>query len=81
MFLYNPKFPELNKVIQRIAEETGACNTAVAVAWISRHPARIQTVLGTTTPPLVRAATESRQFQLSRQQWCEPYRAAGNFLS
>ncbi len=80
VFLDNPKFPELNKVIDRIAAEYKVTNTAVAVAWISRHPAKIQTVLGTTTPQRVRDAAQSQSFELSRQQWYEIYRAAGNFL-
>ena len=40
VFLDNPKFPALNAVVDRIAGERAVTNTAVAVAWISRHPAR-----------------------------------------
>jgi predicted oxidoreductase len=80
VFLNNPKFPELNKVIDRIANEQKVTNTAVAVAWISRHPARIQTVLGTTTPQRVKDAAQSQKFVLTREEWYEIYRAAGNFL-
>jgi predicted oxidoreductase len=80
VFLDNPKFPRLNQVIDRIAGEYQVTNTAVAVAWISRHPARIQTVLGTTTPQRVRDAAQSQGFVLTRQQWYEIYRAAGNVL-
>jgi len=80
VFLDNPKFPELNKVIDRLAAEYQVTNTAIAVAWISRHPARIQTVLGTTTPQRVRDAAQSQSFQLTRMQWYEIYRAVGNFL-
>ncbi len=79
-FLGSPKFPELNKVIDRLAGEYGVSNTAIAIAWISRHPARIQTVLGTTKPERIRAAAECQGFQLTRQQWYELYRAAGNKL-
>jgi len=79
-FLDNPKFPELNKVIDRVAKEYGVTNTAVAVAWISRHPARIQTILGTTNPQRVRDSAQSQGFQLTREQWYEIYRAAGNVL-
>lgn len=79
-FLDSPKFPELNAVIDRIAGERGVTNTAVAVAWISRHPARIQTILGTTTPQRIRDAAQSQAFQLTRQEWYEVYRAAGNVL-
>jgi predicted oxidoreductase len=80
VFLDNPKFPELNAVIDRIAKERDATNTGVAVAWISRHPARIQTILGTTTPQRVRDAAKSQTFVLTRQEWYEIYRAAGNVL-
>jgi predicted oxidoreductase len=80
VFLDNPKFPALNTVIDRIAHERDATNTAVAVAWISRHPARIQTILGTTTPQRIRDAAQSQDFQLTRQEWYEIYRAAGNVL-
>ena len=80
VFLGNPKFPGLNKVIDRIAAEYKVTNTAVAVAWISRHPAKIQTILGTTTPQRVRDAAQSQTFQLTREQWYEIYRAAGNVL-
>ena len=79
-FLGSTKFPELNTVIDRIAKERDVTNTAVAVAWISRHPARIQTILGTTTPQRVRDAAKSQTFQLTRQEWYEIYRAAGNAL-
>jgi predicted oxidoreductase len=80
VFLDNPKFPELNLVIDRIAKEHKVANTAVAVAWISRHPAHIQTVLGTTNPQRVRDAAKSSGFVLTRAEWYEIYRTAGNFL-
>ncbi|MEP7002307.1 MAG: aldo/keto reductase [bacterium] len=80
VFLDNPKFPELNAVIGRIAKERDVTNTAIAVAWISRHPARIQTILGTTTPQRIRDAASSQTFMLTRQEWYEIYRAAGNVL-
>ena len=79
-FLGSPKFPELNAVIDRIAGERKVTNTAVAVAWISRHPARIQTIIGSTTPQRIRDAAASQTFQLTRQEWYEIYRAAGNVL-
>ncbi len=80
VFLDNPKFPELNAVVDRIAAERSVPNTAVAVAWISRHPARIQTILGTTNPQRLRDAARSQDFVLTRPEWYEIYRAAGNTL-
>jgi predicted oxidoreductase len=80
VFLDSPKYPELNAVIDRIAKERDCTNTAIAVAWISRHPARMQTILGTTTPQRIRDAAKSQSFVLTRQEWYEIYRAAGNVL-
>ena len=79
-FLDNFKFPELNAVIDRIANVHCVPNTAIAVAWISRHPARMQTIIGTTNPERVRAAARSQEFWLSRPEWYEIYLAAGNIL-
>lgn len=42
------KFGKLNEVIDRIANKYSVTNTAIAVAWITTHPANIQVVLGTT---------------------------------
>ena len=80
VFLESPKFAALNLVLERIAKERAVTDMAVAVAWISRHPARVQTVLGTTTPQRVRDAARSQELQLTRAEWYELYRAAGNFL-
>ncbi len=79
-FLGNPAFAPLNAVIHRLAQSHGVTDTAIAVAWISRHPARIQTVLGSTSPQRLRDAARSQGFVLSRADWYELYRAAGNIL-
>ena len=50
VFLGNPEYPELNAAIERIAAAHGVTPTGIATAWITRHPAGMQVVLGTTTP-------------------------------
>src|SRR6185295_3175445 len=45
--------PALNDTLEAIAAETGTTPAGVAVAWIVRHPAKIQVVLGTTKPDRV----------------------------
>ena len=80
VFLDNPKFPELNQVIDRIASEKGVTNSALAVAWILRHPARIQTIIGTTNPERLKAICKASDVELTRQEWYEIYRSAGNIL-
>ena len=79
-FLGNPKFPELNKVIDTLAEEYHVSNTTIAIAWILRHPARIQPIVGTTSPERVKQVAQASQVFLTRPHWYEIYRAAGNTL-
>lgn len=80
VFLDNPKFPELNKKINELAELKGVSNTAIAIAWILRHPAKIQPIAGTTNSNRLRDICKASNIELTRQEWYEIYRAAGNKL-
>lgn len=80
VFLDNDKFPELNRVIDKIAAEKGVTNSAIAVAWIQRHPAKFQTVVGTMNPGRITDIAKASDIILSREEWYEIYRAAGNQL-
>lgn len=80
VFLDNPKFPELNKTIDRIASEKGVSNTAIATAWILRHPAKIQTIVGTMNCERLRDICKAADVELTRKEWYEIYMAAGNKL-
>ncbi len=80
VFLDNPKFPELNKKINEIADLKGVSNSAIAVAWILRHPAKIQTIVGTTNSNRLKEICKASEVELTRQEWYEIYRAAGNKL-
>lgn len=80
VFLDNDKFPELNRAIDALAAAKGVTNTAIAIAWILRHPARMQPIVGTTRPERVKEICKASDITLSRQEWYEIYRAAGNKL-
>lgn len=80
VFVDNPKFPELNKVLDDLSAEYGVTKTGLAIAWIQRHPAKIQSVLGTTNKSRVTEVAEACKIDLSRPHWYEIYRAAGNIL-
>lgn len=78
VFLGNPEYPELNAVIDRLAASYGVSPLAIATAWITRHPAGMQVVLGTTTPERVREAAAGADIELTRPEWYELFRAAGH---
>lgn len=80
VFLNNDKFPELNRTIDGIAASRGVTNTAIAVAWILRHPARMQPVLGTTNSDRLKEACRASDITLTHQEWYDIYLAAGNKL-
>lgn len=77
VFLGNEKYPELNAVVDRLAAEYSVTPEAIAVAWITRHPANMQVVLGTTTPQRVTDSAAGSEIPLTRAQWYELFRAAG----
>lgn len=80
VFLNHEKFPEVNRVIDGLAQKYGVTNSAMAVAWILRHPAKIQTIVGTTNVDRLKAIAAASDIVLTRQEWYEIYRAAGNVL-
>ena len=80
VFLGHPDYADLNRVLERIGEEQGVSAAAVAVAWILRHPAKMQVVVGTTKPNHLQEICAAERVNLTREQWYEIYRAAGNKL-
>jgi predicted oxidoreductase len=79
-FIDNDQFPELNAKLQEIGEKYQINKSAVAVAWILRHPAKIQTIVGTMTPDRLTEIAKASTVELTREEWYEIYRAAGNKL-
>lgn len=79
-FVDNEKFPELNKVLERLANQYGITKSAVAIAWILRHPANIQVIAGTMNPEHLRELCAAASVHLSRKEWYELYQAAGYIL-
>ncbi len=80
IFIDNPKFPELNATLENIAKQKNATKSAIAVAWILRHPAKMQALLGTTNIKRLHEICMGTKIELSREDWYAIYRAAGNVL-
>lgn len=79
-FVDHEKFPELNRVLGELAEKYGVSKTAIAIAWILRHPAKMQPVTGTTNLTRLKDSLRAAQIRLSREEWYAVYMAAGNQL-
>lgn len=80
VFLGSPQYPQLNEVIDRLAASYQVPPLAIATAWITRHPAAMQVILGTTRPDRVADSALGSDLPLTRQEWYELYRAAGHDL-
>ncbi|PNY79642.1 aldo/keto reductase [Deinococcus koreensis] len=80
VFLDNPKFPELNAKIDEIAAKYGVSNTTIALAWLLRHPAKMQPVTGTTTVQRLQDCCRASEVHLTREEWYAILLAAGNTL-
>ncbi len=79
-FIDNPDYPELNRVLGGLAEREGVSKTAVAIAWILRHPAKMQAVIGTMNPAHIQDCCDAVRVSLSHHDWYALYLASGKFL-
>ncbi|NLD83762.1 MAG: aldo/keto reductase family oxidoreductase, partial [Clostridiales bacterium] len=79
-FVDHPDFPEMNRVLAEIGEARGVSKTAVAIAWILRHPARMQAIAGTMNPAHLKDLCAAGCVHLTHQEWYRLYLAAGKFL-
>ena len=79
-FIDHQRFPELNRVLGELAGIYGCTPAALAIAWILRHPAGMQAILGTSRPQRLLELAKARTVTLSREHWYALYRAAGNRL-
>ena len=76
------KFPKLNEVIDKYAKKYNVTNSAMAIAWILRHPAKMQPIVGSTNKTRIAEICKASEISahLTRQEWYEIYRSAGNEL-
>ena len=79
-FIDNPDFPKLNETLAKIGEREGVSKTAVAIAWILRHPAKMQAIIGTMNPTHIEDACDAAKVTLSHHDWYDLYLSAGKYL-
>lgn len=80
VFLSSEKFSVLNRLIDELAEKYHVTNNAIAVAWILRHPAKIQTIVGSTSKQRIADIAQAAHVTLTREEWYALYMAAGKQL-
>ncbi|WP_208587038.1 aldo/keto reductase [Gracilibacillus suaedae] len=80
VFVDNDQFPILNEKLQEYAEKKGVTKSAIAIAWILRHPAKMQPIVGTMNPKRLQDIAKASEVNLTREEWYDLYRIAGNKL-
>jgi predicted oxidoreductase len=80
VFVNNPDFPELNACLDQLARQYEVSGTSIALAWLLRHPAKMQPIVGTMNPARLKECVQAAEIHLSREEWYSIYRAAGHTL-
>ncbi|MFC1712100.1 aldo/keto reductase family oxidoreductase [Candidatus Poribacteria bacterium] len=63
------RIKETAALVAKLAEEKGVSQTAIVIAWLLRHPARIQPIIGTTNPTRIAGACQADDIELTREEW------------
>ena len=80
VFIGSDKYPELNKVLNELADKYNVTPTTIATAWILRHPANMQVIAGTTKLSRMKEISAATSVKLERSEWYRLYLSAGHML-
>lgn len=79
-FIDHSDYAELNAALERIGNKYGVSKSATAIAWILRHPAKMQAIAGTMNVDHLRDICDASKVDLTHNEWYELYLASGKFL-
>ena len=79
-FINNDLFKDLNIKLEEIGAKYGITPTGLAIAWLLRHPAKMQPVIGTTTPARIKEVCHASDVIITHDEWYDIYKSAGKRL-
>ena len=62
--------------VATMAAAKGVAPETILIAWLLRHPAKIQPIVGSTNPSRIAAAARATEVELSREEWYTLFVAA-----
>ncbi|MCC9883184.1 aldo/keto reductase family oxidoreductase, partial [Streptococcus agalactiae] len=80
LFVNHPDYKELNETIAKLAKNYNISSEAIVIAWILRHPAKMQAIVGSMNSSRLKAIDKANDIALTRKEWYDIYRSAGNIL-
>lgn len=74
--LFSQDYQALHNKLTQVGQAFDVDATAVAVAWLLAHPAKIMPVMGTNNLERISAISDALKCDIDRQTWFEIYEAA-----
>ena len=79
-FMGNPDFEGLNRKLEELGDAYGITATAMAIAWILRHSAKIQPIVGSVNAQRMGDIAKAADVTITRKEWYDLYCATGKSL-
>ena len=76
----NDGYPDLNWALGEISAKYNVTKSTVAAAWILRHPAKMQTIVGTMNYYRMLEISRAPEMELTREEWYRLYLSSGHIL-
>lgn len=79
-FIDSDDYSELNKILGELGDKYKVSKTAISTAWITRHPAKMQVIAGTTDKKRLSEIVAGSEIVLTHEEWYRLYLAGGHIL-
>ena len=76
----NDGYPDLNWALGEISAKYNVTKSTIAAAWILRHPAKMQTIVGTMNYYRMLEISRAVDIELTREEWYRLYLSSGHIL-
>ena len=76
----NDGYPDLNWALGEISAKYNVTKSTIAAAWILRHPAKMQTIVGTMNYYRMLEIARAAEIELTREEWYRLYLSSGHIL-
>ena len=79
-FLNHEDYQQLNEKLETLGKKYGLSKSAMSVAWILRHPAKMQPIAGTTSCEHLIDLCHASDVLMSREDWYDLYLSVDRLL-